>query len=189
MLVVTDQVQRNAVGRPRHTRLRPSGRICGAAALWRPEDGEKKSAKRTAERVSWMRRPLAAGASTAPVRAPMLAAFFKNIIKMGNNWVGDREQLRDNGRPISRTHETGRRIGNPEKIPATRQTRLCWIDARCRSVGTACRHEARFHGEVAKVSIRAILAAHPATSNERSCALSCARDFFKLILGHPDRAR
>lgn len=76
-------------------------------------------------------------------------------------------------------------LGNPgKKYAATRHNAgFWWIDALARSVGAECRHEARFHGEVAKVSSTAgeIWLLKPATyMNESGRAVGALADFFKI---------
>jgi len=76
-------------------------------------------------------------------------------------------------------------LGNPgKKYAATRHNAgFWWIDALARSVGAECRHEARFHGEVAKISSPAgeIWLLKPATyMNESGRAVGALADFFKI---------
>ena len=76
-------------------------------------------------------------------------------------------------------------LGNPgKKYAATRHNAgFWWIDALARSVGTECRHEARFHGEVAKISTASgdIWLLKPATyMNESGRAVGALADFFKI---------
>ena len=76
-------------------------------------------------------------------------------------------------------------LGNPgKKYAATRHNAgFWWIDALARSVGAACRHEARFHGEVAKIPGAAgeIWLLKPATyMNESGRAVGALADFFKI---------
>ena len=76
-------------------------------------------------------------------------------------------------------------LGNPgKKYAATRHNAgFWWIDALARSVGVECRHEARFHGEVAKISSPAgdIWLLKPATyMNESGRAVGALADFFKI---------
>lgn len=80
-------------------------------------------------------------------------------------------------------------LGNPgKKYAATRHNAgFWWIDALARSVGAACRHEARFHGEVAKIPGSAgggtgeIWLLKPATyMNESGRAVGALADFFKI---------
>ena len=76
-------------------------------------------------------------------------------------------------------------LGNPgKKYTATRHNAgFWWIDALARSVGAACRHEARFHGEVAKIPGAAgeIWLLKPATyMNESGRAVGALADFFKI---------
>lgn len=91
-------------------------------------------------------------------------------------------------------------LGNPgKKYTATRHNAgFWWIDALARSVGAACRHEARFHGEVAKIpgatgdggaggrttsdgGTGDIWLLKPATyMNESGRAVGALADFFKI---------
>lgn len=76
-------------------------------------------------------------------------------------------------------------LGNPgKKYAATRHNAgFWWIDALARSVGAECRHEARFHGEVAKIPGVAgeIWLLKPATyMNESGRAVGALADFFKI---------
>lgn len=76
-------------------------------------------------------------------------------------------------------------LGNPgKKYAATRHNAgFWWIDALARSVGAVCRHEARFHGEIAKISSPAgeIWLLKPATyMNESGRAVGALVDFFKI---------
>lgn len=80
-------------------------------------------------------------------------------------------------------------LGNPgKKYTATRHNvGFWWIDALARSVGAECRHEARFHGEVAKIPGAAgsgtgeIWLLKPATyMNESGRAVGALADFFKI---------
>jgi PTH1 family peptidyl-tRNA hydrolase len=81
-------------------------------------------------------------------------------------------------------------LGNPgKKYTATRHNAgFWWIDALARSVGAECRHEARFHGEVAKIPGAAgnggtgeIWLLKPATyMNESGRAVGALADFFKI---------
>lgn len=76
-------------------------------------------------------------------------------------------------------------LGNPgKKYAATRHNAgFWWIDALARSVGAECRHEARFHGEVAKIPGAAgeIWLLKPATyMNESGLAVGALADFFKI---------
>lgn len=76
-------------------------------------------------------------------------------------------------------------LGNPgKKYAATRHNAgFWWIDALARSVGAECRHEARFHGEVAKIPGAAgdIWLLKPATyMNESGRAVGALADFFKI---------
>lgn len=76
-------------------------------------------------------------------------------------------------------------LGNPgKKYAATRHNAgFWWIDALARSVGAECRHEARFHGEVAKISGTTgdIWLLKPATyMNESGRAVGALADFFKI---------
>lgn len=76
-------------------------------------------------------------------------------------------------------------LGNPgKKYTATRHNAgFWWIDALARSTGAACRQEARFHGEVAKISAGAgeIWLLKPATyMNESGRAVGALADFFKI---------
>lgn len=86
-------------------------------------------------------------------------------------------------------------LGNPgKKYAATRHNAgFWWIDALARSVGAECRLEARFHGEVAKISGNAggggagdrttgdIWLLKPATyMNESGRAVGALADFFKI---------
>lgn len=81
-------------------------------------------------------------------------------------------------------------LGNPgKKYAATRHNAgFWWIDALARSVGAECRHEARFHGEVAKIpgttgdgGAGEIWLLKPATyMNESGRAVGALADFFKI---------
>lgn len=76
-------------------------------------------------------------------------------------------------------------LGNPgKKYAATRHNAgFWWIDALARSVGAECRHEARFHGEVAKIpgATGDIWLLKPATyMNESGRAVGALADFFKI---------
>lgn len=76
-------------------------------------------------------------------------------------------------------------LGNPgKKYEATRHNAgFWWVDALARSAGVSCRHEARFHGEVAKIPGAAgdIWLLKPATyMNESGRAVGALADFFKI---------
>jgi PTH1 family peptidyl-tRNA hydrolase len=76
-------------------------------------------------------------------------------------------------------------LGNPgKKYAATRHNAgFWWVDGLARAAGTACRHEARFHGEVAKIPGPAgdIWLLKPATyMNESGRAVGALADFFKI---------
>ncbi|MBY0268678.1 MAG: aminoacyl-tRNA hydrolase [Burkholderiales bacterium] len=76
-------------------------------------------------------------------------------------------------------------LGNPgKKYAATRHNAgFWWIDALARSVGAECRHEPRFHGEVAKIpgASGEIWLLKPATyMNESGRAVGALADFFKI---------
>lgn len=76
-------------------------------------------------------------------------------------------------------------LGNPgKKYAATRHNAgFWWVDALAQSAGTACRQEARFHGEVAKIPGTAgdIWLLKPATyMNESGRAVGALADFFKI---------
>jgi PTH1 family peptidyl-tRNA hydrolase len=76
-------------------------------------------------------------------------------------------------------------LGNPgKKYAATRHNAgFWWIDALARSAGTDCRLEARFHGEVAKISTPSgeLWLLKPATyMNESGRAVGALADFFKI---------
>ncbi|MDH4151462.1 MAG: aminoacyl-tRNA hydrolase [Betaproteobacteria bacterium] len=76
-------------------------------------------------------------------------------------------------------------LGNPgRKYEATRHNAgFWWIDALARAAGVSCRHEARFHGEVAKIPgiKNDIWLLKPATyMNESGRAVGALADFFKI---------
>ena len=76
-------------------------------------------------------------------------------------------------------------LGNPgKKYTATRHNAgFWWVDALARSAGVECRHEARFHGEVAKIPGAAadIWLLKPATyMNESGRAVGALADFFRI---------
>lgn len=76
-------------------------------------------------------------------------------------------------------------LGNPgKKYEATRHNAgFWWIDGLARAAGVTCRHEARFHGEVAKVPGAGgdIWLLKPATyMNESGRAVGALADFFKI---------
>lgn len=76
-------------------------------------------------------------------------------------------------------------LGNPgRKYEATRHNAgFWWIDALARAANVICRHEARFHGEVAKISgaKNDIWLLKPATyMNESGRAVGALADFFKI---------
>jgi len=76
-------------------------------------------------------------------------------------------------------------LGNPgKKYAATRHnTGFWWVDGLARSAGTACRQEARFHGEVAKIpgATGDVWLLKPATyMNESGRAVGALADFFKI---------
>ena len=76
-------------------------------------------------------------------------------------------------------------LGNPgKKYAGTRHNAgFWWVDGLARAAGTACRHEARFHGEVAKIPGPAgdIWLLKPATyMNESGRAVGALADFFRI---------
>ncbi|MGA0023226.1 MAG: aminoacyl-tRNA hydrolase, partial [Burkholderiales bacterium] len=76
-------------------------------------------------------------------------------------------------------------LGNPgKKYEATRHNAgFWWIDGLARAAGAACRHEARFHGEVARISTAAgdVWLLKPATyMNESGRAVGALADFYKI---------
>jgi len=76
-------------------------------------------------------------------------------------------------------------LGNPgKKYEATRHNAgFWWIDALARAAGATCRHEARFHGEVAKIPGAGgdIWLLKPATyMNESGRAVGALADFYKI---------
>lgn len=76
-------------------------------------------------------------------------------------------------------------LGNPgKKYAATRHNAgFWWVDGLAQSAGTACRQEARFHGEVAKIpgATGDIWLLKPATyMNESGRAVGALADFFKI---------
>jgi len=76
-------------------------------------------------------------------------------------------------------------LGNPgKKYDATRHNAgFWWIDALARAAGATCRHEARFHGEVAKIPGVGgdIWLLKPATyMNESGRAVGALADFYKI---------
>lgn len=81
-------------------------------------------------------------------------------------------------------------LGNPgKKYAATRHNAgFWWIDALARAANVVCRQEARFHGEVAKISATMgdgaagdIWLLKPATyMNESGRAVGALADFFKI---------
>ncbi len=76
-------------------------------------------------------------------------------------------------------------LGNPgKKYEATRHNAgFWWIDALARSAGVSCRHEARFHGEVAKIpgAHGDIWLLKPSTyMNESGRAVGALVDFFRI---------
>lgn len=76
-------------------------------------------------------------------------------------------------------------LGNPgKKYEATRHNAgFWWIDALARAGGVTLRHEARFHGEVARMSTPSgdVWLLKPATyMNESGRALGALADFYKI---------
>ena len=81
-------------------------------------------------------------------------------------------------------------LGNPgKKYEATRHNAgFWWVDALARSAGVSWRHEARYHGEVARVpgtggdhATGGIWLLKPATyMNESGRAVGALADFFKI---------
>lgn len=76
-------------------------------------------------------------------------------------------------------------LGNPgKKYAATRHNAgFWWVDGLARSAGAACRHEARFHGEVAKIAFPGgdIWLLKPSTyMNESGRAVGALADFFRI---------
>jgi peptidyl-tRNA hydrolase, PTH1 family len=76
-------------------------------------------------------------------------------------------------------------LGNPgKKYEATRHNAgFWWIDALAHAAGVRCRHEARFHGEVAKIPGAGgdLWLLKPATyMNESGRAVGALADFFKI---------
>jgi PTH1 family peptidyl-tRNA hydrolase len=76
-------------------------------------------------------------------------------------------------------------LGNPgKKYEATRHNAgFWWIDGLARAAGAVCRHEARFHGEVARISTSAgdVWLLKPATyMNESGRAVGALADFYKI---------
>ena len=76
-------------------------------------------------------------------------------------------------------------LGNPgKKYVATRHNAgFWWIDALAQSAGVGCRHEARFHGEIAKISgtYGDIWLLKPSTyMNESGRAVGALADFFRI---------
>lgn len=76
-------------------------------------------------------------------------------------------------------------LGNPgKKYAATRHNAgFWWVDRLVRTAGAECRHEARFHGETAKIPGPAgdIWVLKPATyMNESGRAVGALADFFKI---------
>lgn len=76
-------------------------------------------------------------------------------------------------------------LGNPgKKYEATRHNAgFWWVDALARAGGATLRHEARFHGEVARVAAPAgdVWLLKPATyMNESGRAVGALADFYKI---------
>lgn len=76
-------------------------------------------------------------------------------------------------------------LGNPgKKYEATRHNAgFWWIDALARAGGVTLRHEARFHGEVARIATPAgeVWLLKPATyMNESGRAVGALADFYKI---------
>lgn len=76
-------------------------------------------------------------------------------------------------------------LGNPgKKYAATRHNAgFWWVDGLARAAGVECRHEARFHGEVARIPGPAgdIWLLKPATyMNESGRAVGALADFFRI---------
>ncbi len=76
-------------------------------------------------------------------------------------------------------------LGNPgKKYEATRHNAgFWWIDGLARAAGAQCRHEARFHGEVARISAPGgdVWLLKPATyMNESGRAVGALADFYKI---------
>ena len=76
-------------------------------------------------------------------------------------------------------------LGNPgKKYEATRHNAgFWWIDGLARAVGAQCRHEARFHGEVARIATPSgdVWLLKPATyMNESGRAVGALADFYKI---------
>ena len=76
-------------------------------------------------------------------------------------------------------------LGNPgRKYEATRHNAgFWWVDALAKAAGASCRHEARFHGEVARVATAAgdVWLLKPATyMNESGRAVGALADFYKI---------
>lgn len=76
-------------------------------------------------------------------------------------------------------------LGNPgKKYEATRHNAgFWWIDGLARAAGAQCRHEARFHGEVARIATSSgdVWLLKPATyMNESGRAVGALADFYKI---------
>ncbi len=76
-------------------------------------------------------------------------------------------------------------LGNPgRKYEATRHNAgFWWIDALAKAAEASCRHEARFHGEVARIATAAgdVWLLKPATyMNESGRAVGALADFYKI---------
>jgi PTH1 family peptidyl-tRNA hydrolase len=76
-------------------------------------------------------------------------------------------------------------LGNPgRKYEATRHNAgFWWIDGLARAAGAQCRHEARFHGEVARITTPGgdVWLLKPATyMNESGRAVGALADFYKI---------
>lgn len=76
-------------------------------------------------------------------------------------------------------------LGNPgKKYEATRHNAgFWWVDGLARAAGATLRHEARFHGEVARISTSAgdVWLLKPATyMNESGRAVGALADFYKI---------
>lgn len=76
-------------------------------------------------------------------------------------------------------------LGNPgRKYEATRHNAgFWWIDGLARAAGVQCRHEARFHGEVARIATPSgdVWLLKPATyMNESGRAVGALADFYKI---------
>jgi len=76
-------------------------------------------------------------------------------------------------------------LGNPgRKYEATRHNAgFWWIDGLARAAGAQCRHEARFHGEVARIATPSgdVWLLKPATyMNESGRSVGALADFYKI---------